>query len=251
MTEPSEERVAEVWFVRRGGRAAGSASTARIRHHVLVGRLRLSDEVSLDGAHWRPIAAVPQVIPLRLRRDREADVRAAAEHALRDRHRALAAIALSLAVLVGCVALTLRLGEATTAPAGASCDAPPTPGVIWSNCRLDGADWPSASLGGANLSNVSLINARLNDAELAGADLAYANLAGAELSYARLRGARLLGANLRGADLTNADLADADLSHADLTGARTGAAQWAGARLDGAIWLDGRRCAQGSRGECL
>jgi uncharacterized protein YjbI with pentapeptide repeats len=247
--QPREDRP-DLWYVRRSGRTAGSASASRIRRLVLSGRLQQSDEVSRDGRQWLPIRAVPDVMPLQLRRDGSADAAAAAQQARGERTRAAVAIALSALVLVAGVAATVWFGRNGTAEVAPACDAPAAPGVNWSSCRLDGSAWPAADLRDADLSNASFINGRFADATFEGADLAYGNFTGADLSYARLRGARLLGANLRAADLAYADFSGANLAHADLTGARVGTAVWQGAVLDGVIWVDGRRCATGSTGAC-
>ena len=71
-------------------------------------------------------------------------------------------------------------------------------------------------------------------------DLADAKLTGADLSGGRLSGTKLIGANLSKAELSGASLAHAKLSGADLSGAD----------LRGAYWIDGKKCKEGSIGEC-
>ncbi len=158
-------------------------------------------------------------------------------------------------VLVGLafsVLLALLMSRAPRpAPEGAQCDAPPAPGVNWTNCHLEGAAYTSADLRAADLRNASLAGARLRGTRLNEAQLSYADLALADLSYSDLRRSHLVGAALRAADLSYADLRDADLSYADLAGAKLGAADLTGARLDNAIWPDRRICAPGSVGRCL
>lgn len=237
------------WYVRRRSRIRGPLTSAKIRHHVLDGRLQLSDEVSRDRIDWRPIAAVQEVTPLQLRRDNASDRRARERLVSRERRRAVLSTSLASAMAVIAIGFTVWL-SGRGPDLGANCAAEPAPGVNWSSCRLDGLARASARLAGANLQNASLINARLNDADLTAADLSYANLTGAQLGYVQLAGARLLGTNLRVADLTHADLSHANLAYADLTGARLGGTSLAGVRLDGAIWLDGRRCSTPSVGGC-
>lgn len=99
-------------------------------------------------------------------------------------------------------------------------DAAPSDPRYRVNEDLRGADFAGQRLGGYAFTN----------SDLGGADLRRADLAGADFVNADLRRARLDGADLRGADLTNARLDDA--------------------ALDGAVWIDGRVCAQGSRGRC-
>jgi uncharacterized protein YjbI with pentapeptide repeats len=95
----------------------------------------------------------------------------------------------------------------------------------------------------------------LRGADLTGANLSGANLSGANLSRAKLSQADLTGANLstaylHGANLTRANLTNAYLSKANLSGAEILDATMNGANLTGATWVDGRKCEQGSMGEC-
>ena len=73
--------------------------------------------------------------------------------------------------------------------------------------------------------HTQLLDANLSNADLSGADLVGADLTGASLSRAKLSGA----------DFSDANLSGTDLSEANLTGA---------------YWVDGKRCKEGSIGEC-
>ena len=117
-------------------------------------------------------------------------------------------------------------------------------------CDLQNADLAGARLTGANLSNTVLSGANLSGANLSRANLPSAwlsrvNLSGADLSSAHLRAANLRDANLSNANLSRANLSGANLSYATLSGA-----DLSGADLSGATWTDGRKCAEGSTGEC-
>ncbi len=170
-----------------------------------------------------------------------------ARRAARPRYRVQAALtgALVALVLVGLA----RLAPRPAAPA-ADCGAPPTPGVDWTGCLLEGVSLAGAELAGARLREARLAGARFAGADLRGADLAFADLTGADLRGARLAGARLTGARLRGARLEAADLRGARLDYADLLGAELGGADLGEAVLDEAVWTDGTRCRRGSRGAC-
>lgn len=80
------------------------------------------------------------------------------------------------------------------------------------------------------------------------------NCPGADMRGGNLRGINLTGANLRGANLAGAQFpssaTDADLSGANLTGAKVDYTAFYGTDFSGAIWIDGRVCADGSRGTC-
>jgi hypothetical protein len=117
-------------------------------------------------------------------------------------------------------------------------------------CDLQNADLSGAQLSGARLSSSSLTGAKLSNANLSNADLlsarlTRANLSGADLSGAFLRSANLRDANLSGANLSRANLSGANLSYANLSGA-----DLSDTDLSGALWTDGKKCKEGSTGEC-
>jgi len=78
-----------------------------------------------------------------------------------------------------------------------------------------------------------------------------------ELSRVEIRGERFVPVDFQEvlvqarANLQNANLLDADLSNANLRGANLSGAILIKARFDNAIWVDGRRCGEGSIGDCL
>ena len=116
-------------------------------------------------------------------------------------------------------------------------------------------DLASAELPGAGLSGSRLPGSRLSEANLSNADLSEANLRNANISHGRLVNANLSKADLSGADLSKADLSGASLSHAklsgtELSGATLSGADLSGANLSGAYWVDGKKCKEGSIGEC-
>lgn len=280
------------WYVRRGGEVRGPFPAGLVSRYVLLGRLRLKDEVSPDGEQWLPVGEVPELIPevlldaARHRDDPEVQERLAAARRWADERRLphdvgfntdrrgeddpdlihhrevmaqrgdgrpgwgrLLQYGIVLAVVAAVVAIPLLLppGEGPGEP---DCDAPPAPGVNWSNCPMEGSELANVDLAGAYLRNADLRDAALRAANLSGAELSYANLASASLLGADLQGAQLKGANLRRARLNNADLRDADLTYADLTDASMDGADLAGARLDHAVWDKDILCLPGSVGEC-
>ncbi len=278
-----------IWYIRRGRQVKGPFPAGQISQYLVLGRVVLTDEVSQDRETWRPVGAVPDLVPEVLRADPddpEARERLEAARRWADERRGadagpwsgserrarggaahprparpgegggsgawqrLAAVGAGAAIMAVAVWLGFTLPSASLVSA-ARCDAPPAPGVNWSYCRLSGLQAPGARLEGALLNSVELDGARLTGADLREADLSYADLGNARLVRADLAGARLKGASLRGADLAGADLRGADLSYADLSRARLEGARLEGARLDHAVWTDGRRCRRGSLGTCL
>ena len=249
MSEDADRSHDRIWHVRRGGREQGPFPSGHLRRLLEEGVISPDDEVSEDRRAWRRAAAVPEVLPVRFRRELpDAAVGLAAEQR-RDTQRALRALGV-IAVVLGLALAGAWLYEEENTAVAIDCAAPPAPRANLSRCALDGLSASGADLTGAALSNASLAAAKLDRARLEGADLRYANLAGAALGYAQASGANLRGANLRAADLAYADLRGADLGHADLTGANLGGADIAGARLGSAIWFDGRRCPAAAVGQC-
>jgi uncharacterized protein YjbI with pentapeptide repeats len=129
------------------------------------------------------------------------------------------------------------------------------PGCNLTGVVLQGATFPNAKFAGANVSSASISNSRLANTDFSGANMAYINLTsadltGANMSNADLRVANLVNAKLEKANLSKANLAGAALMDANLTGANLDGANLAGAFLSGAIWVDGKKCSEGSKGEC-
>lgn len=158
-----------------------------------------------------------------------------------------------LVLVIGLVAGLIALGfiyGPQSGPSEPDCNAPPSPGVNWRNCRMIGLNAIRENLDEAQLNNAVLGGANLFASSLRRADLRYVDLSLANLSYTDLERANLKGAGLQNADLTDASLSNANLSYANLRGATLNGADLTGARLDHAIWIDGRTCIAGSIGEC-
>jgi len=269
----------EEWYARRGTTVLGPYRPEDLERYILLGRIRLSDQVSPDGHGWWRLAEREDLVPEAMRdletaagRARyEAARRAADERGERlDRRRdgrraddgttgprwfTLCAGGLALAIVAtGLLIFGWQRDFARPLSAGVQpdCTAPPGAGVDWSYCVLDGIEVEAgttlggmhgvhASLRNAILAGVQLGDARLAHADLTDADLRAADLTGADLTGADLRGANLAGATLAGSDLRQADLRDVDLTDADLSDAE----------LSGAAWAKGTWCREGSVGRCL
>jgi uncharacterized protein YjbI with pentapeptide repeats len=102
--------------------------------------------------------------------------------------------------------------------------------------RLDEAVLPGADLSGANMQLANLQKINLSGANLYFAHLHAVNLTNGNLQNANLEGTNFLDAVMRGANLKGAKVSNRTLFIA--------------ADLSGAVWLDGRTCAEGSKGEC-
>lgn len=197
-----------------------------------------------SGSDRRTTPESPEIIELRrLHEEYEASL-------LRSRQRFnRGALFVVLGAVIALAAL-LVLEPWTPVPvdlnaASRDCAALPGPGVNWSGCERG-----RAMLDGAMLRSALLHDIDLRHATLTGADLSYADLRHARLAHADLRGAKLLGANLSQASLAEANLEGAALDYANLRGVNLTGAKLDQASLNHAIWLDGKVCAEDSRGTC-
>ncbi len=270
--QPSKPQL-QLWYVRRGATVRGPFRVAVIKRYLVLGRVRVDDELSNDRKSWVAAADCPPfssdgIAPVALgRADEERDTqdsraepqdvtarRQRRERVLASlrpdrRNNVFPAIGVALAVVtIGAFAYLAGPGDPSALP---SCNAPAAPAVNWSNCQKQRANFSKADLSNALLRNARLTQAEFLGTRLRGADLAYADLSGAFFGYSDLQGARLTGANLQRSDFAYANLRAADLSYADLRDAILGGADLEGARFDHALWLDGRRCLPRSVGTCL
>lgn len=53
----------QFWYTRREGRVRGPFPATEISRYILLGRIRLEDELSADGEYWQPLSAHPDLIP--------------------------------------------------------------------------------------------------------------------------------------------------------------------------------------------
>lgn len=252
-----------LWYTRRGDDVKGPFPVGQVRRYVLLGRIRMSDEVSPDGAAWRRVSQVPEVIPevmkhldspedfdrleqARLREDERLDPdrrlnsnlpeQTERERRGNDRRRSESVDMIQhrlgkrdLLQRMRDSAPRYRIQLAVTAAlvAGVLIGywlVPPQRLVPDQAC-----DAPPRP--GINWAECALSGVRWPGANLAGATLRGANLAGAELGRARLAGADLAYAMLADVELGAADLTRADLVGANLRGARLAGADLRGADL--------------------
>jgi len=279
-----------LWYVRRADRVSGPFPAGLISRYILLGRIHADDELSQDRDEWRKALDCDELVPEVMKADlsdtqarerleaarRWADERgpeAATDEAPERRSQpgtrrpahadqAAAPDALQrgprygwqligvLAVLGAIVALAV-LYTPEQVVSFAQCDAPASPGVNWSNCRLQGVQLVRQDMSQAKLHSTDLSGASLYGSTLDGAELNYANLSLADLRNASLVRASLVGANLRRARLGNTDFSKADLSYADFSEAQLDGARFDDAKLDNAIWTDRTICLPQSIGRCL
>ena len=54
------------WYARRNGTVRGPFTDERIARYILLGRIRLNDELSLDRVRWQPAREYPELFPKEL-----------------------------------------------------------------------------------------------------------------------------------------------------------------------------------------
>ena len=234
-----------LWYTRRGEHIRGPFPHGLITRFIVLGRLQMADEISVDQIRWRFVKDVPEIIPdplksdpddpelqeyLRVARRRE-DERAAGDRRKQEgasqderrrsddrrqdesdefvRHRV---VKTNLIKERQAPPERLRLGfilallaVVVGAIVAAFVFMPQAPAL-----RLQ-CDVPAGPQ--VNWNNCKFEGIILDNVELSGASMGNANLSGA-----RLQGANLAGSNLSYANFSRADLRRASLARATLTG---------------------------------
>jgi hypothetical protein len=54
------------WYARRNGTVRGPFADEYVSRYILLGRIRLNDELSRDGNKWRPVTDFPDLFPEQL-----------------------------------------------------------------------------------------------------------------------------------------------------------------------------------------
>jgi hypothetical protein len=252
----NDEAPKRLWYTRRGNVIQGPFPEGQIMSHVLLGRIRPTDELSQDRETWHTYAELPHLVPdimrnVRTEQDRErlmlarlhADERqrerrdranpdrmTGMEHRREDRrapepedmikHRALRAQLLATpSSAPHPYRLPLAIGAAIILLFVAT--------YAWhmtTRAPSNPRDCAAAPAPGVNWTNCPLAQMTLTRARLSGATLNSASLIQTNLEYALLDRA----------DLNYADLRGASLRHADLNGATLMGAMLQNAALNGA-----------------
>ncbi len=260
-------RTSRLWYVRRGDDRKGPYPAALIERNIALGRIRPSDELSHDDAHWQPATEYPDYEalvhsgrePARQRRldERERERRAAAQDAAPGqrrgqdrrapepldvaRRRALAHRVWASLRPMHRRATRTMLGLALIIVAVVALSIkwvrpPPRSAVDCAAPAAPGVVWDFCQRPAADLARADLRGASLRNTSFVGATLAAARLAGADLAYADLTGADLSEAGLTGSRLTGASLRGTKLAGADFTDADLAFVDLTGARLDGIVF---------------
>ncbi len=256
-----------LWYTRRDEQIRGPFPHGLITRFIVLGRLQLSDEISVDQIRWQAVKDVPELIPdplksapddpelqeyLRVARRRE-DERAAGDRRRREgarhddsRRRAdrrqhesdelvhhrdiktrLVKVRQSSPERLRAWVLIALLLALATAIGAAFWLMPQAPAL---RLQCEAPAGPQV-----DWSNCKFEGILLNGVNLVGARLSNANLSGAQLQAANLAGSDLSYANFGRADLSRANLRQATLTGSVLRNANLAAANLSGARLSYAI----------------
>ena len=259
------------WYVRKNDKTYGPFPSPQIEEYLLLGRLKRTDEISLDGQLWVGIEEsghFPPPANLGAPREQGDEGQWAVERArarqrwlderlyeqpeveaerrlseppqfqaLRHDHQVTQEMIKAEReqrprLWMGILALAVVAASAAGVWWGQG------EGMVIVKTGTGKVDCQAVGQGvnwsACDKSKARLSGAVLSSGRMAAVRLDDADLTGADLSYAQMPQASLRAANLEGAVLRAVDLTGADLTGADLTGADLSYATMTGARLEGA-----------------
>lgn len=243
-------RYKQLWYTRRAGEVRGPFPAGLVTRYILLGRILPSDELSIDQQEWKPVSAMPDMIPEvmrpggtshaeqsrlqrlqlaqrwedeRLAGDRRAAQSSAVAAFWQERRRGERRRAEASELLQHRAVKTQLRKEQTPREkywprviiAALILAATGVLAVLYPQHIPS----PAAQCNAAPQPRVNWSNCVLEGARLQEADLRDANLRNAKLSGVVLRGAKLSGADVAYVNLANADLSYADLRRTLLLGA--------------------------------
>ena len=251
-------------FIRRAKIVKGPFPVGQIAQFLLVGRYKLTDEVSADREDWKPIKACPELIPEVLKGDpddaqaqdrlaaakRWADERRPSVQGATDEHRKSsesnttleyrkhresiykrlakrkeAVVVQSIAVL-SMVVLSVYIGFSFM----------PEENQRETDCQASAnieVDWQYCRLAGIIAIKKDMSRANLNSAILTGANFFASTFNDATLDYADLSVSNLSYAVFVNASLKGTNLQQADLTKVNFNNANLAYADFTGAKIKG------------------
>ncbi len=242
-TEAGKDRT--LWYVRRSDEVRGPFPAAQVARHIILGRVRLGDEVSRDGLQWMPLGDRPELLPAALRQASDEDTL----WRLRLREDERSGLDRRAGRVVPPEIAERRSGRERRQPEPVALvrrrrsrieylqdlrrRTPPRPGRwVWAGlgvaliavvavALLATDPRPPAGLrcNADPAPGVDWHECRLEALDVSGLDLSGARLRGTKARAAQMLGTRLTGADLAYADLAGARMTAADLSRASLVGA--------------------------------
>ena len=261
-----------LWYVRRADTVRGPFHAALIKRYLLVGRIKPTDELSLDQQEWLPVTAYPAFTAEQPsasglaavsasvlggedertpgdRRQREGasayqgqrsgkDRRAPEPAEVLERRQRRARVVASFKAVPHSdkipALVAVLLFVAIVVSGFIFAPRTPQPAPMCDAAPAPGVNWANCRKEGADLAAADLQHAVLRNAVLSGANLTRAKLVGADLAYADFSNADLSGATAQGASLKGSNLRKARLGGAKFEDADLSYADLSEADIEGA-----------------
>lgn len=265
---PPQPHPGRLWYVRRGDVVKGPFQTSLVQRYIILGRIKATDEVSLDREAWQHPGDHPMFSPAKLAEQRDSvlarederkpgdrrhneppdnpykerrsgvDRRADEAPETVERRQRRARVLQSLKPeRQSNVVPAVMAAIATVVIVISGFLFKSDSGVDVAVCDAEprpGINWSNCRKEGLVAAGVDMHDALLRNARLTGADFSGSKLSGGDLSYADLVGANLAGADLGGTNMKGATMRKADLSSANLKGSDLSYADLSEAMLDNA-----------------
>lgn len=251
-------------FIRRDKTIKGPFPAGQIAQFLLVGRFKISDEVSIDREEWKPIRACPELIPDVLKGDpddaqvqdrlaaakRWADERRPSVQGSSDEQRVLSESETTLEYRKHRESIYKRLAKRKDAVAIQSVivlclvvtsvfvgfSYMPEQNQRETDCQTSASievDWQYCRLAGTIAIKKDMSRANLNSAILTRANFFASTFNDATLDYADLSVSNLSYAVFVNASLKGTNLQQADLTKANFNNANLAYADFTGAKVNG------------------
>ena len=256
-----------LWYVRQQDEITGPFPSRVITNNILLGRLTLEDQASLDRVSWQAIQSIPALLPERDidigtkinlegrngfdRRQTAPDDNNTYKH-LRSKSRRTpepedtvrrrqfhTLLMLKFREQQSLILWPLLLvGLLLISVISLAIISPTLLPISEADCQAPAGiaiNWNNCLKSDIDLANIEMNNAQMRSAHLSNANFMNATLTNADMAYADLRASNFSYAQLQNTNLVGADLGKADLSYADLSNADLSYANLSNANLSGSI----------------
>jgi len=264
----------QLWYIRRGTVVRGPFTQEKITQFLLLGKIKIDDEFSLDHKRWQIATQLPELLSLIVFEQAEDALWqqhavekkdwGAQREALKNKPRQQPYEQAARDGMVELESLTPAEIEISVADnierlhKGKQVSRPlvgfvvfsllsvmiimiylkqPEPEIAAIDCTVAASprvNWNNCQMEAALLSGKNLMGAAMQNMNLMRADLTNSQLSNADLSFSNLSASVLSGADLRQAVLVGVSLRGADLGGAIFDGADLSYADFRGARVSGA-----------------
>jgi len=66
--DSEQDKKQDLWYIRRSDKVKGPFPSGTLRRFILVGRIKPTDQVSMDRKSWQEVMEVPEVVPRQVRK---------------------------------------------------------------------------------------------------------------------------------------------------------------------------------------